>query len=113
MHHFEVGDTRICWLNTVPEEDDRTFVIERANNIVSFPVGNAAWTEYLESEIETCKTHGFDVINKGFTIVVKKNGRILRRATGQPQWGGFIETMEVMDGSKFGMPGDSEKYGGP
>mmetsp|Transcript_1746 Transcript_1746/g.2429 ORF Transcript_1746/g.2429 Transcript_1746/m.2429 type:complete len:344 (-) Transcript_1746:57-1088(-) len=108
-----VGDTRTCWLNTVPEEDDRNFDIERANNIVSFPVGNAAWTEYLESEIETCKKQGFDVINKGFTIVVKKNGRILRRATGQPQWGGFIETMEVMDGSKFGMPGDSEKYGGP
>jgi len=108
-----VGDTRTSWLNTVPEDGDRNFDIDRANNIVSFPLGNAAWAEYLESEIETAKKQGFDVVGKGFTIVVKKNGRILRRATGQPQWGGFIETMEVMDGSKFGMPGDSEKYGGP
>jgi hypothetical protein len=56
---------------------------------------------------------GFDVQSKGFTITVKKNGKILRRATGTPRWSDLVETMEVMDGSKFGMPGDSEKYGGP
>ena len=108
-----VGDTQTCWQATQPQDGDRNFDIARSNNIVAFPTGNTAWYEYLESEIETAKTQGFDVQQKGFTIFVKKNGRILRRATGQPQWSGMIETMEVMDGSRFGMPGDSEKYGGP
>lgn len=109
-----VADTQTCWLNTMAnEEGDRNFNIERANNIIHFPVGSAAWTEYFESELETAKKQGFDVISKGITITVKKNGKILKRATGQPQWQNFIDTMEVMDGSAFGMPGDSEKYGGP
>lgn len=43
-------------------------------------------------------------------IVIKKNGRILRRTTGQPPWRELIGTMDVMDGNKFGMPGDSAKY---
>ena len=44
---------------------------------------------------------------------IKKNGKILRRATGKPRWGDLVGAMEVLDGSKFGMPGDSERYGGP
>lgn len=34
-----------------------------------------------------------------------------RRATGLPPYGDFIGAMEVADGSRFGMPGDSEIYG--
>ena len=71
-----------------------------------------AWETYLKSEIETAQGQGFDVLQKGVTIIVKKNGRILRRATGLPPWGDLIATMEVADGSRFGMPGDSERYGG-
>merc|ERR1712157_637309 len=55
---------------------------------------------------------GFDVLSKGITIIVKKNGKILRRATGSPKWADLIESMEVLDGSRFGMPGDKAKYGG-
>lgn len=49
-------------------------------------------------------------MEKGVNIIVKKNGKILRRSTGLPKWADLIQAMEVMDGSKFGMPGDSEKY---
>jgi hypothetical protein len=35
------------------------------------------------------------------------------RATGLPPYGDYIGAMEVADGSRFGMPGDSERYGGP
>jgi len=110
----KVGDTRTFWRETVPREGtDRNFDLDRANEILAFPNGNMDWFEYLESEVETAKKQGFDVVEKGITITVKKNGRILRRATGQPQWENFIGAMEVLDSSKFGMPGDSEKYGGP
>lgn len=106
-----VGDVKGCWEGAEPLEGDRNFDITRANKAVAFPIGSGQWTEYLKSEIETAQSQGFDVEAKGFTITVKKNGKILRRATGQPRWGEFLGAMEVLDGSKFGMPGDTERYG--
>ena len=107
-----VGDTSACWKETTAmEERDRNFDITRANDILGFPRGPAAWAEVLEPEVETAVGQGFDVLEKGITLILKKNGKILRRATGQPQWSGLVGTMEVLDGSKFGMPGDDEKYG--
>jgi hypothetical protein len=110
-----VRDTRTYWKEKIEPspEIDRNFDITRANNVVAFPVGNGQWLDYLQSEIDTASNQGFDVLEKGITITVKKNGRILRRATGQPPFGDLIGTMEIADGSKFGMPGDSERYGGP
>jgi hypothetical protein len=108
-----VGDTRECWNNQVEAgPTDRNFDIDRANSVLAFPRGNPQWTEYLESDINTAKGQGFDVLTKGITLTVKKNGRILRRSTGLPPWPELIGTMEVLDGSRFGMPGDTEKYGG-
>mmetsp|Transcript_5981 Transcript_5981/g.12524 ORF Transcript_5981/g.12524 Transcript_5981/m.12524 type:complete len:371 (-) Transcript_5981:58-1170(-) len=110
----KVGDTRAVWADTVPKEGvDKNFDITRSDQILAFPLVTTNWDEYLESELDQAKDQGFDCVNKGITISVKKNGKILRRASGQPQWGDFIAGMEIMDGSKFGMPGDSEKYGGP
>jgi len=108
-----VGDTLAVWRGTVPSASDSEFDSTKSDAVVAFPRNNAAWAEYLQSEIDTAKTQGFDVVTKGITITVKKNGKILRRATGSPRWGEMVGTMEVLDGSKFGMPGDSEKYGGP
>ena len=90
----------------------RNFDIHRAASVIHFPRGTPAWQEYLQSEIDTAQKQGFNVLEKGITLTIKKNGKILRRATGLPPWGDLISTMEVMDGSKFGMPGDDEKYGG-
>uniref|UniRef100_A0A7S1VNX6 Uncharacterized protein n=1 Tax=Grammatophora oceanica TaxID=210454 RepID=A0A7S1VNX6_9STRA len=106
-------DLQEQWKAVEAQEGDRNFDIARANRVVAFPTGAGAWESYLESEIETAEKQGFDYMNKGLTITVKKNGKVLRRATGQPQWGYLIGAMETLDGSKFGMPGDSEKYGGP
>jgi hypothetical protein len=111
--NINVGDTKRIWRETQPLESDRNFDSTRSDDVIGFPRDQAAWLDYLESEVATATKQGFDVIEKGFTITVKKNGKILRRATGTPNWGDLIEAMEVMDGSKFGMPGDSEKYGGP
>jgi hypothetical protein len=109
-----VRDTRQFWKEVQPNQEvDRNFDVNRADQIIAFPIGNNQWTSYLESEIETASNQGFDVLEKGITLTVKKNGRILRRATGQPPLDSICTTMEVMDGSRFGMPGDSERYGGP
>ena len=107
-----VGDTAAFWKTTEPVEDrDRNFDVSRADSVVGFPRGPAAWAEVMQPEVETAKGQGFDVLDKGITMILKKNGKILRRATGQPQWAGLLGTMEVLDGSKFGMPGDDERYG--
>lgn len=106
----QVGDTVTCWKDTTPGEGDRNFDISKSEHVVAFPRGTTQWADYLESEVETAKSQGFDVLEKGFIILVKKNGKILRRTTGLPPWNQLVGTMEVMDGSKFGMPGDDEKY---
>lgn len=72
-----VGDTRSFWNNEVQavSEKDRNFDINRANDVVSFPMGPTAWADYLQSEIETAGTQGYDVMKKGITLTVKKNVR--------------------------------------
>lgn len=111
-----VGDAKAVWRGTSVDPDDvgnRNFDSTCSDNVVAFPWNNAAWADFLKSEIGTAEKQGFDVLSKGITIAVKKNGKILRRATGKPRWSEFVGAMEVLDGSRFGMPGDSEKYGGP
>lgn len=107
-----LADTKEHWMAVEPSDGDRNMDVSRANNILAFPLGTTGWETYLAPEIKTAQGQGFDVMEKGFTIIVKKNGRILRRATGLPPWGDMIATMEVADGSNFGMPGDTERYGG-
>ena len=107
-----VGDTTGCWISTEAVEGrDRNSDVSKAASVVAFPRGPVAWAEVLEPEVNTAVGQGFDVLDKGITLILKKNGKILRRATGQPQWQGMLGTMEVLDGSKFGMPGDSSIYG--
>lgn len=112
---YQATESKTAWRSAVPGENDRNFDSTRADEVVAFPsdLGTCTWNEYLKSDIETAQGQGFDVLEKGITITVKKNGRILRRATGLPPYGDYIGAMEVADGSRFGMPGDSERYGGP
>jgi len=110
---YNVVETKSAWRSAIPGENDRNFDSTRADEVVCFPSILSMWQEYINSDIETAKGQGFDVLSKGITITVKKNGRILRRATGLPPFGDMVGMMEVADGSKFGMPGDSERYGGP
>lgn len=110
---ISVEETKDFWLAVDADEKSLNFDIAKSNQVVAFPRGGSAWADYLKSEIETANGQGFNVMDKGITITVKKNGRILRRATGQPPFSDFLGMMEVMDGSKFGMPGDSQRYGGP
>ena len=107
-----VGDTVACYKETEAIEGrDKNFDVTRADSVVAFPRGPGPWAEVMQPEVDTANGQGFDVLQKGITLILKKNGKILRRATGLPQWSGLLGTMEVMDGSKFGMPGDDERYG--
>lgn len=72
-------DARDAWRNATPGPGDRNFDASRADEIVAFPAGFASWNQYLKSDVETARKQGFDVLEKGITITVKKNGRILRR----------------------------------
>ena len=78
-NNYEVRDSRTAWRNAAPGENDRNFESTRADEVVAFPEGPSLWNEYLKSDAETAQGQGFDVLDKGITITVKKNGRILRR----------------------------------
>lgn len=75
----KVVDVKSAWRNASPGPNDRNYDSARADEIVAFPVGLSSWNDYLKSDIDTAKKQGFDVLDKGITITVKKNGRILRR----------------------------------
>lgn len=109
--NYNVVESKSAWRSAIPGDTDRNFDNTRADNVVAFPSVLQMWNEYLQSDIKTAQGQGFNVLEKGITITVKKNGRILRRATGLPPFGDYIGAMEVADGSLFGMPGDSERYG--
>ena len=89
---YQFVDGRSAWVNAKPGGDDRNFDSNRANEVIAFPneYDFASWNEYLKSDIDTAKGQGFDILNKGITITVKKNGKILRRATGLPPYGDFV-----------------------
>ena len=90
-----VNDAAVCWRDTTADEGDRNFDLERSAAVVAFPRGAQAWETYLKQELETARSQGFDPVEKGLVIVVKKNGRVLRRLTGQPPWSSLVGTMEV------------------
>jgi hypothetical protein len=74
------SEVRDAWRNAVPGANDRNFDSSRADDVIAFPSGSFAnWNQYLKSDVETARGQGFDVLDKGITITVKKNGRILRR----------------------------------
>lgn len=93
--------TRRVWRDAQGTEDSD---IAASDAVVCFPALSAPWTDYLSKEIKTATTQNIDPLKKGLGIYLKKNGRILRRATGQPDWASFVGTMDVMDGEQFGRP---------
>ena len=87
-----VGDAAAAWRAAAPGDGDRNYDVERCADVVAFPRGPDAWDEYLAQELETIRGQGVDPVEKGFVIIVKKNGRILRRLTGQPPWSSLVGT---------------------
>ncbi|KAH8059939.1 DUF3493-containing protein [Aureococcus anophagefferens] len=105
---LRVGDAAAAWRSTEAGENDRNFDVARSAGVVAFPRGPDAWADYLASEIETASSQGFDPVAKGLTIIIKKNGRVLRRVSGLPPFDGRIGTGGRRR-PKFGMPGDDQR----
>lgn len=52
------------------------------------------WASVIGVEVDRAVEQGFDAESKGFTIVIKKNGRIGQRITGLPPYGRLIGEVE-------------------
>ncbi|CAM9879278.1 unnamed protein product [Ectocarpus fasciculatus] len=57
---------------------------------VALPVALNRWQEYIDSEVETALSQGIDPVKEGFSLVLKKNGRIGARSKGCPPWGTLV-----------------------
>ncbi|CAM9734492.1 unnamed protein product [Ectocarpus sp. 4 AP-2014] len=57
---------------------------------VALPVALNRWQEYIDSEVETALSQGIDPLKEGFSLVLKKNGRIGARSKGCPPWGTLV-----------------------
>eukprot|EP00904_Undaria_pinnatifida_P009430 jgi/Undpi1/5617/HiC_scaffold_2.g00892.m1 len=61
---------------------------------VGLPVALNRWQEYIDSEVETAVSQGIDPVKDGFSLVLKKNGRIGARSKGCPPWGTLVGDVE-------------------
>ncbi|CAM9292906.1 unnamed protein product [Choristocarpus tenellus] len=65
-------------------ENDIASAVGQAH--VALPVALNRWQDYINSEVETALGQGIDVVGDGFSLVIKKNGRIGARSKGCPPW---------------------------
>eukprot|EP00903_Cladosiphon_okamuranus_P007018 g6826.t1 len=61
---------------------------------VALPVALNRWQEYIDSEVETAVSQGIDPLKEGFSLILKKNGRIGARSKGCPPWGNLVGDVE-------------------
>ena len=92
------NDAAACWRRRPRTKATGTSTSSGPRTSLRSLAGRAGRETYLKQELETARSQGFDPVEKGLVIVVKKNGRVLRRLTGQPPWSSLVGTMEVADG---------------
>jgi hypothetical protein len=54
------------------------------------PISANEWRDYFSTEVETALGQGADVMERGLTIVIKKNGRVSNRNLSLPNWNGLV-----------------------
>lgn len=56
--------------------------------------GGAAWTSALSAELTQAAKQDAEIMQRGLTIVLKKNGRVSNRRLGTPDWPSLVEQVE-------------------
>ncbi len=59
-------------------DSNHNFESSCADKFVAFPSGSL-WNDHVKSDAKTTQGQGFDVLDKGITITMKKNDCTLRR----------------------------------
>ena len=59
----------------------------------------AKWTSALGSDLEQAAKQDPTALTRGFTIVLKKNGRVGTRRLGTPDWEGLVSDVEMRRGA--------------
>lgn len=67
---------------------------EALKHIVT-PVGLSFWNDVLNKELQQATTQQTDALDKGLTIVIKKNGKVGTRRFGVPIWEGLVDDVEM------------------
>ena len=70
-----------------------------ADSKVAWPIalpqsGGEQWTSALGNELQQAGKQDKAIMTRGFTIVLKKNGRVGTRRLGMPDWEGLVSTIE-------------------
>ncbi|CAM9639173.1 unnamed protein product, partial [Discosporangium mesarthrocarpum] len=79
-------------LRAVGGENDIVSAVGQAH--VALPVALNRWQEYIDTEVDTAFEQGIDPLGDGFSLVLKKNGRIGARSKGCPPWGTLVGDVE-------------------
>eukprot|EP00612_Vaucheria_litorea_P004771 CAMPEP_0171462338 /NCGR_PEP_ID=MMETSP0945-20130129/6414_1 /TAXON_ID=109269 /ORGANISM="Vaucheria litorea, Strain CCMP2940" /LENGTH=267 /DNA_ID=CAMNT_0011988841 /DNA_START=123 /DNA_END=926 /DNA_ORIENTATION=- len=68
---------------------------------IALPLILNSWQEWVQSEIETAQSQGFDVLNDGFAVILKKNGKIGTRSKGFPPWDVIVGNVQARADANF------------
>jgi hypothetical protein len=71
----------VPWVLSDSPSLNKTIVQSMQHECIGIPVG-LSWNEFLKEEIEEAERQGVDVNGRGFSIVLKKNGRVGQRTKG-------------------------------
>lgn len=66
---------------------------------IATPVAFTAWDEVIRRELETALTQTPDALDKGVTLIIKKNGRVGTRRFGVPLWEGLVDDVSAREGA--------------
>lgn len=62
---------------------------------IALPVMLNQWQEWVSEEVLTAQGQGFDVLNDGFAVILKKNGRVGTRSRGCPPWNVLVGDVQA------------------
>ena len=71
-------------------------MIETAQSLlhIALPVIMTQWENVIRSELDTALTQTPDALEKGVTIIIKKNGKVGSRRFGVPLWETISDDVE-------------------
>lgn len=79
----------------VNEELKQNGLDETKSNHLGYPVALAAWTQCLQKEFSAALSQSPQALDKGVTIVIKKNGKVGSRRFGVPVFEALIDDVQM------------------
>lgn len=101
---IERSDERSAYTLRIPAVSDIDILTGEGStraqfdSVVALPSGIDAWNDAMRAELSVAIKQQPEVLNRGITIVIKKNGKVGTRRFGVPIWESIVDDVEARRG---------------